>query len=946
MAACCCGVVVCGAVSAVAQQAVTAATVTGEVVDPAGARVPKAMVTATQDETGVVTRVEADGAGRFRLLYLSPGRYLLRAEAASQAGGAGAVMAAAEQRVTLAVGASVGVTLRMGGVQSESTVAVRADAVTLETNRSQQSEVVSQREFEAIPFQGRNYLDAALLTPGVSSTNTASTQTFAETASVVGQGYSVNSQRNFSNSVLVDGLSANDDASGLAGNLYSQDAVQEVQVVTSGGQAEFGRALGGYVNVLTRSGGDAWHGTVFGLLRNQRLNATNALSRSNLPLTQAQMGASVGGPVQRGRTFLFGNYEGRRLNTAGVLTINPTNAAAINARLNAVGYTGPRLAVASGGSTLFSTTVHTDVALVKVDRALRNDGRLSARWSTYSLRGANVRGAGGLADVSYGTALTDGNQTLAVSAEIPLGAHTWSETRAQYVHDVLNAPPNVESPAVVISGVANFGRYSFSPVGRADDMGELVQNVVLERGAHAFKMGADLLVHEDTITFPQAIRGSYNFASLAAFQSGQYNTGGFTQSFGNGVVTQGNPNLGVYAQDEWRAAHGLTLNLGVRWDLQWIETIRTDTNNVSPRVGLAWSPHEGTVVRVSGGIFYDRIPLRASANALLFSRNTTDPAQSRLLSYTYSPGAAGAPVFPNVASAPPAGALINYTLMNRGLALPYSTQASAGVEQVLPMGMVLGVSFQHVRGVHLLGSYNSNIRPDGTRPDPTRGNIKPYDTRWNSGFDGLEVSLRGAGRFTEGRVSYVWSKALDNVSEFFFSAPINNFDFGVDRGRSDDDQRHRLTADASVHTDMARRGWLGGWELGGILQYTSQLPFTLVTGANTAQQTAARPCVAAFYGTQACAFALRGAVLPRNTGQGFDLVRVDARLSRTVSWGERQSLNFAIQSFNLGNHRNDMVPNTTFGTGRIDRPSTNPQFGAPTAVGDARNLEVGVRYRF
>ena len=925
-----------------AQQAVTAAAVTGEVVDPAGARVAGAAVVATAESTGVVTRVQADGAGRFRLLYLLPGRYVLRAEAAQ--------MAAAEERVNLVAGAAAAVTLSLGGVQAASTVAVRADAVTLETNRSQQSEVVTQREFEAVPFQGRNYLDATLLVPGVSSTNTASTQTFAETASVAGQGYSVNSQRNFSNSVLVDGLSANDDASGLAGNLYSQDAVQEVQVVTSGGQAEFGRALGGYVNVLTRSGGDAWHGTAFGLLRNQRLNAANALSRSTLPLTQVQAGASVGGPLQRQRMFLFSNYEGRRLNTAGVLTINPASAAAINARLDAVGYAGPRLGVAPGGSTLFPTTVHTDVALIKVDRALRNEGRLSARWSTYSLRGANVRGAGGLADVSYGTSLKDANQTAAVLAVIPVGAHTWSETRAQYVHDVLDAPPNAESASVVISGVASFGRFSFSPIGRADDSGELVQNVVLERGAHAVKMGADLLVHEDTVTFPQAIRGSYTFASLAAFQSGTYNTGGFTQSFGEGTVTQGNPNLGVYAQDEWRTGRRLTLNLGVRWDLQWLETIRTDTNNVSPRVGLAWSPREGTVVRASGGLFYDRLPLRATANALLFSRNTTDPAQSRLLSYTYSPGAAGAPVFPNVASAPPPGALINYTLMNRRIALPYSGQVSAGVEQVLPLGAVLSMSYQHVRGVHLLGAYNTNIRPDGSRPDPTRGNIKPYDTRFDSGFDGLEVSLRGAGRYAQARVSYVWSKALDNVGEGFFSAPVNNFDFGVDRARSDDDQRHRLSANGSVHSGEVRGGWRGwalsGWELGGILQYTSRLPFTLVTGANTLQQTAARPCLAAFYGTEACAYALRGALLPRNTGQGFASVRLDARLSRTVAWGDRQSLNFALQSFNLANHRNDLIPNAVYGAGRIDAPSVNPQFGAATAVGDARNLEIGVRYRF
>lgn len=936
----CLSAAVCSVAPAVAQQTVVAAAVVGEVVDPTGARVAGALVRAESEETHVLTRVQADGAGRFRLLYLQPGHYLLRAESNG--------FAVAERRLELAVGASTAVVLTLGSVQRVETVAVRADAITLETNRSQQSEVVAAREFEALPFQGRNYLDATLLTPGVSATNTNNVQTFAETASVAGQGYSVNSQRNFSNNVVVDGLSANDDASGLAGNLYSLDAVQEVQVVTSGGQAEFGRALGGYVNVLTRSGSDAWHGTAFGLLRNRRLNAANSLSRSTLPLTQVQAGASLGGPLQRGRTFLFTNYEGRRLNTAGVLTIAAADAAAVNTRLSAVQYSGPRLAIAASGTTLFPTTVHTDVAFVKLDRALGNGGKLSGRWSTYQLRGVNLRGAGALADVSYGTALQDGNQTIAVSAVVPLGPHAWSETRAQYVHDVLDAPPNTESTPVVISGVVSFGRYSFSPIGRTDDAGELVQNVLLERRAHTIKMGADLLVHQDTIAFPQAIRGSYTFASLDAFRRGVYNTGGFTQSFGNGVITQGNPNLGLYAQDEWRLSPRLTLNLGARWDLQWLETIRTDTNNVSPRVGLAWSPRDGLVVRASGGLTYDRIPLRALANALLFTRNTIDPAQARLLSYTFSPGGSSAPVFPNVATAPPAGAVLNYTLMERGLKLPYAVQASLGVEQALAGGTVLGVSYQRVRGVHLLGQYNTNLRPDGTRPDPTRGNVRPYDTRFDSSFDGLEVSVRGQRPHGRGRISYVWSKAIDNVGEAFFSAPINNFDFGMDRARSDDDQRHRVTVDGSVFSGDVRRlgSLLSGWELGGVLQYMSRLPFTLLTGANTLQQTAGRPCIAEFYGTEACAFALRGAVVPRNTGRGFDMVRVDARLSRTVRLGEARSLNFAVQSFNVGNHRNDMIPNATFGTGRIDRPSTNEQFGAATAVGDARSFEVGVRYRF
>ena len=128
-------------------------------------------------------------------------------------------------------------------------------------------------------MNGRNFLDLALLVPGVSPTNIGSTQLFAETSAVPGQGISIGSQRNFSNNFIVDGLSANDDAAGLSGIPYGVDAVDQFQVVTSGGQAELGRALGGYISVVTKSGTNLVHGDVYGYFRDDSLNATNALLR-------------------------------------------------------------------------------------------------------------------------------------------------------------------------------------------------------------------------------------------------------------------------------------------------------------------------------------------------------------------------------------------------------------------------------------------------------------------------------------------------------------------------------------------------------------------------------------------------------------------------------------------------------------------------------------------
>ncbi len=184
-----------------------------------------------------------------------------------------------------------------------------------------------RRKCRSLPLNGRNFLDLALLVPGVSPTNTSSTQLFAETSAVPGQGISVGSQRNLSNNFIVDGLSANDDAAGLSGIPYTVDAVDQFQVVTSGGQAELGRALGGYVNVVTKSGTNSTHGDLYGYFRDDSLNASNALTGTTLPMSQKQYGASVGGPIARDRTFYFANVEQRKLDQSGLTTISQPSVA-------------------------------------------------------------------------------------------------------------------------------------------------------------------------------------------------------------------------------------------------------------------------------------------------------------------------------------------------------------------------------------------------------------------------------------------------------------------------------------------------------------------------------------------------------------------------------------------------------------------------------------------
>ena len=300
--------------------------------DPQGAAVPGATVSGRQTDTNVTVEAITETDGRFRFPYLKIGPYVLRAT----------LQGFKENARTLVLSAGsafdIPITLEIAGI--DTAVTVVADSQVLETARSQIAGTVRQTEVQNLPMNGRNFLDLALLVPGVSPANTNSTQLFAETSAVPGQGLSIASQRNLSNSLIVDGVSANDDAAGLSGITFGVDAVEQFQVVTGGGQAELGRALGGYVNVVTKSGTNALHGSLYGFFRNDAFNGENALTGQTLPMDQEQFGVSLGGPVRSSRTFYFTNVERKVLDQTGVVAIAPENVAIINAELNQVAYPG------------------------------------------------------------------------------------------------------------------------------------------------------------------------------------------------------------------------------------------------------------------------------------------------------------------------------------------------------------------------------------------------------------------------------------------------------------------------------------------------------------------------------------------------------------------------------------------------------------------------------
>ncbi len=574
----------------------------------------------------------------------------------------------------------------------ETSVTVTADATLLEAARSQITATVTEAEVRNLPLNGRNVLDLALLAPGVSPTNVGGgTQLFAETSAVPGVGISVGSQRNLSNNFIVDGLSANDDAAGLSGISYGADAVDQFQVVTSGGQAELGRALGGYISVVTRSGTNLLRGDVYGFFRDDRFNAPNPLldprliQNRKLPMHQSQFGFSAGGPVAKDRTFFFSNVEARRLDQSGLVDdFRPGTSRRSTHAL-------PRSATAGRRSQPASMRARSTPRTCsgKIDHQLSAQDHLTLRYSLYDVASAELarRGRDGRAIGVGGCRQSrpDDRRRERAGVVVAERARDAGAIRPQrsrraacrsdrtirehsgrrVVRDAVEQPdrprehdvPGRRQPLAP-------GRRARAQGGRGHSLQRPHDYVSRERCAAPTPSRRSRISWPASTTTPDLPRPSATRSSA-----------------------QTNPNVGIYVQDEWRVGSRVTLNAGLRYDLQYLETIATDTRQrlaarrrrlvaagVAADAGPRAAPDGSTIACRCG-----RSPTRCS-------RRGTRPIcrSSGRLPVSLSPAQAGAPVFPNILPAVvPTVTLVNLTTIDRRLQNAYSNQASVEVEQQL-----------------------------------------------------------------------------------------------------------------------------------------------------------------------------------------------------------------------------------------------------------------------
>jgi hypothetical protein len=700
--------------------------------DAKGSLVTTATVVVRDAAKGLERTATGDGQGGYSARLLPPATYSVTVEAAGFA-------EAQAKDVSITVGGLVELPVELAVAGGKEIVEVSSQAELVETSRSSTTDTIGQRRIDNLPINGRNYINFTLTDSQVVRDNAPNT------GAAPTSGLNMSGQRARSNLVNVDGADATDNSVNGVRSTVSQEAVQEFQIISNSYSAEYGRASGGVVNIITRSGSNDFHGDIFGYLRNRNFQAVNPFSTVPDPAyTRTQAGIAFGGPIKKDKTYFYFSYEINRRHETGFSSIGQNNFdlapfdttnvglpfGTMNLTAAQIGFlTDPRVLTAEGADP--TGPYATEVGKYAVLAGASSGMAVNGAWPTgtvQALTGGLLTNFSGFPTscpppgpcfipASY-TALTSqegnfpvfegtsvyslrldhnlsANNRLMLRANVspstitgievggqsqPFGQNAYSRTSQQTFRDVAGtaqdtwaigtnkvnefrfqyarrglsyfyntAIPAGSDPAVNIPGFAYFGREPYSFINRVENRYQFVDNFSWTIGHHNTKFGVDFNYLPITATFTVNYGGVYdfgtfgsgslgfvnpdpadlpNFPDLSAVQS--YGAGlpqDFIQGLGSPSDSFSNKPIGLFWQDSWRVTHNLTLNFGVRYDVEippkfkapsglaqagynllgLQKGIQTDKNNFQPRLGIAWDPKgDGkTVVRASYGLFYD-----------------------------------------------------------------------------------------------------------------------------------------------------------------------------------------------------------------------------------------------------------------------------------------------------------------------------------------------------
>jgi hypothetical protein len=736
-------------VSVFAQSGAGFGSISGTVVDVTGGAVPNATVTVTNDSKGVRRALDTTSDGLFSAPALVPaGGYKVTV---SKSGFA--VYEATD--ITVGVGQNVTLRVDLNVATTATTVDVTATAAVVDDVKTDVSQLVNQRQILDLPVNGRRVDSFVLLNPAVVPDGSFGLLSFRGIAG--------------HNAFLTDGNdTTNTFYNENAGRTriqsqISQDAVQEFQVISNNFAAEYGQAMGGVVNTITKSGQNDLHGTAYWFFRNRTLNARDRYAALNVQDFRHQAGASLGGAIKKDKLFYFANYEATRREFPGIASIVAGNGnlftgnTIVNAATNpcpdtkaAVVATAAQCATAINmlqirNQGIISRSVVQDLGFAKIDYHINEKNTLTLslsmlRWvSPHGIQATGIvfnSGAliGGNADSTvrnaYGRA---GLTTIVTSSIVNEARFGWFKDRLFDTPSPDFLYPGLGLAGLSVNGTSNLGlSTSYPALNPSERRFEYADNLSWIKGAHTMKFGVDFATTEDYVDRLATRFGSYSYTSLNSFAldfsgntAGLHNYNSYSQAFGNPVVDTMVKTIGLYGQDQYRINPNLVLNFGLRYDYTFIPqptiinpdypqtgVIHSATDNIQPRAGLAYTVGKDrkTVIRGGYGIFYARYQTGMIENLFL-----TNGVYQKFITYSTAAQIAQGPLYPNFLPSTnfnPAPGSLSILFADKNLRNPYTHQANVAIEHTLTSTVTAEVSYIWSRGVRLYGVRDLNVFPE------------------------------------------------------------------------------------------------------------------------------------------------------------------------------------------------------------------------------------------
>jgi hypothetical protein len=701
--------------------------------------------------------------------------------------------------------------------------------------------------------------------------------------------------------IIVDGV----ESSALEVPLTS---IRRVYVNKSPYSAEFGRPGRGRIEVITRKGSRRdYHGNLTFLLRNSALDARNAFSRVRPPLHREIAETELDGPFGNKIRFLLAGRYYASDESVTVHARTPTGSVVENV----------------------PTPEHNTRLFGRLDFDLTPKHTLTLSYK-FKNKSQQNQGVGGFNLAERATDFSIHENEVKVFERAFISPAFLNELRFAFKDEPQQTTSRSDQPANIILGAFNSGGAQIS-LRQTEKTFTIQDAATLIEGKHTLRFGAGARPRSFQATDASNFGGTFTFASLARYASGQPEV--FTMSQGNPRISFTQREYYSFFQDEIQVRQNLSLCLGLRYE--WQSNL-SDYNNFAPRVAFAFSPHGGQmVIRGGFGIFYDRQPEIIQQQALLY-----DGAQGHQI-VVENPGY---PVPYDPASPPPPSLLRIAT----DIRTPYLTQASLGIERKLGRGKnFLAVDYTMVRGLKLYRTRNINapLPGSGALPDPSFIDINLFESSGRSHSHSLTVSLQTTLRNRFDLFGqYAFSKSMDDTSGMF-SLPANNYDLRPEYGRADYDRRHRFNLISIYHLP-----W--GFRAGSIVSMNSGIPYNITTGFDNNGDTVPND---------------RPLGIGRNTGAGPGYASVDFHLSKRISFAKNESKDSGARP--AGRHASGRPSNLGEGPRESRWPwlevgidafnvfnrvnfknfvgvQTSPFFGRANAANPARQLQFSMKFHF